>query len=48
MQLYVVSFGYLVLFLSTPLCLHEFVTMHSIKLAMESIGRKKFTAAMRV
>ena len=48
MQLCVVSFGYLVFFLSTPLRLHAFVTMHSIKLAMESMGRKMFTAAMRV
>ena len=48
MQLYVISFGYLLLFPSTALCLHAFVTMHSIKLAMESIGRKKFTTAMQV
>ena len=48
MQLYVASFGCLVLFLSTPLRLHALVTMHSIMLAKDSMGRKMFTAEIKV
>ena len=40
--------GYFVLFHPTPLRLQEIVAMHSIKLAMGSVGQKKLASAIRV
>ena len=48
MQLYVVSFGYLVLLFSTPICSHAFVAMHSIMPAMGSVGQEKLACARKV
>ena len=44
----VFSLGFLVLSHPTPLRLHAFVAMHSIMLAMGSVGQKKLASAMRV
>ena len=42
------SFGYLVRFHPTPLRLQEVLAMHSIMLAMSSVGQMKLASAIRV
>ena len=48
MQLYALSFGYLVLCHPTPLRSHTFVAMQSIMLAMGSKGQEKLACTIKV